>query len=455
MIPPSHSPTPHIHSVDIPCVVVWFRNDLRILDHAPLTQACQTNKIIVGIYIFDDNQYTKTKHYGFPKTGPHRAKFIRESVLDLQQQLHHIGIPLYMSKGQSSHGFITLIDFLKKHQLFVEQIFYGEETGQEERNQIYACQQVPQLKSLKWSGIRTNDLYDFQLFGDLTKWPDVFTSFRVQIEKHYFPPTPLPIPHYANADNQYLLDEIHKISYLPSMEDLGAMEPSLDHRSLMQWHGGTTAGQHRLQFYLFDTDLIAQYKLTRNGLLSPQDSSRLSAWLAQGCLSAREVYAAIQQYEQSRIKNESTYWLWFELLWRDFFRYVHLKYSNRIFQQSGIQQRTKSWKYDIELMQAWKTGHTNYPLVDASMQELNTTGYTTNRARQNAASLLAQTMQIDWLFGAELYESQLIDYDPASNYGNWMYLAGVGNDARVDRHFNVIKQAQLYDPQETYIKHWT
>ncbi len=97
---------------------------------------------------------------------------------------------------------------------------------------------------------------------------------------------------------------------------------------------------------------------------------------------------------------------------------------------------------------------TGFPLVDANMRELAATGFMSNRGRQNVASFLTKNLGIDWRMGAEWFESLLIDYDVCSNYGNWNYTAGVGNDARGFRYFNIPKQAQDYDRQGTYVKHW-
>ncbi len=111
-------------------------------------------------------------------------------------------------------------------------------------------------------------------------------------------------------------------------------------------------------------------------------------------------------------------------------------------------------KRDLARFQLWKEGKTGDSFVDANMRELAATGWMSNRGRQNVASYLIHDMQVDWLLGAAYFESQLIDYDPCSNYGNWAYIAGVGNDPRPVRKFNTAKQAQDYDPQRTYRKLW-
>ncbi|HEY9881908.1 MAG TPA: FAD-binding domain-containing protein, partial [Leptolyngbyaceae cyanobacterium] len=128
--------------------------------------------------------------------------------------------------------------------------------------------------------------------------------------------------------------------------------------------------------------------------------------------------------------------------------------GNRIFYPSGLQGLPIKWKQDWERFDVWRRGETGFPLVDANMRELAATGFMSNRGRQNVASFLTKNLGIDWRMGAEWFESLLIDHDVCSNYGNWNYTAGVGNDARGFRYFNILKQAKDYDPNGDYVKHW-
>ncbi len=144
----------------------------------------------------------------------------------------------------------------------------------------------------------------------------------------------------------------------------------------------------------------------------------------------------------------------FELLWRDFFRFICVKHGDRIFRPSGLQGISIAWKEDWERFRLWQEGKTGFPLVDANMRELASTGFMSNRGRQNVASFLTKNLGINWLLGAEWFESLLIDYDVCSNWGNWNYTAGVGNDARGFRYFNIPKQSRDYDPKGEYLKHW-
>ncbi|MBE9009018.1 cryptochrome DASH, partial [Pseudanabaenaceae cyanobacterium LEGE 13415] len=137
-----------------------------------------------------------------------------------------------------------------------------------------------------------------------------------------------------------------------------------------------------------------------------------------------------------------------------YFRFIVAKHGNQVFRRSGLQGVDINWKADLDRFQLWLDGKTGFPLVDANMQEIAATGFMSNRGRQNVASFLTKNLGINWQWGAEWFESQLIDYDVCSNWGNWNYTAGVGNDARGFRFFNITKQAKDYDPDGSYVKHW-
>ena len=224
---------------------------------------------------------------------------------------------------------------------------------------------------------------------------------------------------------------------------------------MVSFEGGETAGLERLRYYLWETDLVKDYKETRNGLIGSDYSSKFSAWLAQGCLSPKMIYHELKKYEAERGANKSTYWLFFELLWRDFFRLMGKKYEEKIFLKGGTKDDApdglrNNWQH----FRPWLEGETGVPFIDANMRELNLTGFMSNRGRQNVASFLVKDLKINWQMGAEYFESMLIDYDVTSNWGNWNYVAGVGSDPREDRYFNIVKQARRYDPQGDYVRLW-
>lgn len=238
--------------------------------------------------------------------------------------------------------------------------------------------------------------------------------------------------------------------------------------------GGEHAAMERMA-WLIESGAMNSYAETRNGLLGDDFSTRLSAWLALGCITARQVHEKMVAFEDGKDnayqhisgygkgENPNTRFIRFELLWRDYMRLCTKKFGRKLFYATGFQgdnKVTSSWKSTNtkdfgRIMQRFLSGMTGTGLIDASQRELFLTGWTSNRARQNVASFLAKHLEIDWRYGAEWYEYLLVDYDVSSNWANWQYNAGVGNDPRgSDRVFNPVKQAFDYDAQGEYIQAW-
>jgi deoxyribodipyrimidine photo-lyase len=165
------------------------------------------------------------------------------------------------------------------------------------------------------------------------------------------------------------------------------------------------------------------------------------------------VFAALKQCEQAQGASDGSYWLWFELLWRDYFRFLHLKHGVQLHHASGLSSLPELAHSSADF-ERWCLGTTGQPLVDAGMRELHATGYLSNRMRQLVASYLVHDLQCDWRAGAAWFESQLLDYDVYSNQGNWLYVAGRGTDPRTGRRFNLQKQTQDHDPQGHYRAAW-
>lgn len=425
-------------------ILVWFRNDLRLHDHAPLYTAFQEGAALVPAYCFDPRQFGKTS-FGFEKTGAFRAQFLRESVIGLRELLRSHGSDLLIRIGQPELILPDLAQALSCDAVYYHSAVTAEEEAVEAQLQEH-CNRLGIRHRAFWGAATLHEVEELPFA--IAQIPEVFTQFRKQVESASKVPEPLPKPGQLSP----ILDI--DCGECPPLEQLGLEAPPIDPRAVQSFKGGEAEGLKRVQAYLWDKDRLRVYKQTRNGMLNPDDSSKLSPWLALGCLSPRYVYAQVIEYETKRIKNESTYWLIFELLWRDYFRWIAAKHGDRLFRASGLRGLKLPWKEDWPRFEQWCQGQTGYPLVDASMQELLATGFMSNRGRQNVASFLTKNLGIHWQMGAEWFESKLIDYDVCSNWGNWNYTAGVGNDARGFRFFNILKQSKDYDPQGAYVRHW-
>merc|ERR1719379_962087 len=236
------------------------------------------------------------------------------------------------------------------------------------------------------------------------------------------------------------------------LEEKFGMESSPRSEKGTRFEGGEEAALARLEAFVEKG--LATYKKTRNGLVGDYFSSKLSPWLAVGALSPRTVYDRVAQYEKVHGESVDTYWLGFELKWRDFFRFFAEKHGAALFRVAGPARQNWAWEQDAEKFQAWCEGRTGVPFVDANMRELAATGFMSNRGRQNVASFLTQDLGVDWRWGAIWFEHNLLDHDVASNYGNWAAAAGVANKGQRINKFNMAKQAEQYDKDAVFIKTW-
>ncbi len=425
-------------------ILIWFRNDLRLHDHEPLQAALSAGVDVIPVYCFDPRQFGETA-FGFPKTGRFRAQFLLESVADLRRSLQQRGSDLVIRWGEPE----TMIPALAS-EVNAQAVYWHEEATSEELavENVLADKLAATGKTVQtYWGATLYHLDDLPF--SIQKVPEVFTKFRKQVEKSSSVSKPFGTPKQLPP-----LPSSISVGDLPTLAQLSVKASAHDDRAVLKFQGGETAGLARLQDYIWDADCLKVYKQTRNGMLGANYSSKFSAWLALGCLSPRWIYQAVQAYENERVRNDSTYWLVFELLWRDYFRLICLKHGARVFYPSGLRGLNVEWQQDWPRFEAWCAGQTGYPLVDANMRELAATGFMSNRGRQNVASFLTKNLGINWRMGAEWFESLLVDYDVCSNWGNWNYTAGVGNDARGFRYFNIPKQAKDYDPKGEYVKHW-
>lgn len=424
-------------------VLFWFRNDLRLHDNEALVKAAELGDVI-PVYIIDERQFENT-NFGFKRTEKFRAKFLLETLQDLKSSLQSIGSDLIVKIGIPE---LELIAIANKYE--VDHVVASKEVTQEETSIeslfSYSLKPLNIDIDLFWGNtlIHVRDL-PFQIHF----LPDIFTDFRKRIEGQW-----KVRPLYESPKSLGTLPDI-KIGAIPTLADLGFADFDIDLRDENQFVGGEQNGLKRLNSYIWEDNLIATYKETRNGMIGKDYSSKLSPWLSLGALSPRMVYYEIKKYEKQNGANDSTYWLIFELLWRDYFHFIALKFGIRLFKRCGIKHDfTKKWRRNKDHFKCWIDGKTGVPIVDAAMQELKQTGYLSNRGRQIAASYFSKDMAIEWWWGAMYFESFLIDYEVCSNWGNWNYIAGIGTDPREDRYFNPVNQARKYDPEAAYMKLW-
>lgn len=421
--------------------LIWYRNDLRIQDHEALYTSCNRHKKVLGVYFFDPRHFEVTA-YGFPKTGKFRAKFLLETIHELRQNLSKLNIPLIVYHEKPEDRMAGIISEYE-----ISDIYFQNEWTSEERSVE---------KNIRKASPNTefHSFYQQFLFHlheipfQIEETPELFTQFRKICEKKVEVRETIPTPE-PKRDNFRIKNK----QDFPTLQDLGLLNFETDPRSAFPFKGGENQAWRRIKDYFWDTQNLLKYKKTRNELIGTDYSSKLSAWLANGSISSRQVYHEVKKFEEKLKSNDSTYWLIFELIWRDYFKYISLKHGNKIFQLDGIKEYDLEWNKVPETFDKWKNGQTEEKFVNANMIELAKTGFMSNRGRQNVNSYLAKELKHDWRKGAAYFESLLIDYDVHSNWGNWMYNSGVGNDPR-DRKFNIESQAKRYDPNNEYQDLW-
>lgn len=431
----------------------WFRSDLRLEDNLNFLSACKATSALLPIYAHAPQE---SLIWGFDRIGEHRQQFLRDTLSDLQRRLADLGSDLFELQPPqgSSMRAVELVVEVAQH--------YGIKTIYCEV--IHAPEEMQALTLLKQAGLTVHAQLESTMIAvrDLPfapdAMPDQFTQFRSKIEKaknlftepvlapSQIPPLPL------NFKRSELTIEIQVPARTGSLsQNNGHPHSSFPHCG-EAYRGGLTTALAHLQQY-FERALPHSYKATRNQLHGIDYSSKLSPWLALGSISARTVMKQLKQFESEQGANEGSYWLWFELLWRDYFRVLHLKYENQLYCASGLNQSEKPI-HNARGFEHWRSGTTGESIVDAGMRELKGTGYLSNRLRQVVASYLIYDLHSDWRAGAAWFESQLLDYDVYSNQGNWLYIAGRGTDPRGGRRFNPQKQAQDHDPKGSYRALW-
>lgn len=377
--------------------VVWFRNDLRIHDN-PLLAAAAAAGEVLPVYCFDPRQFGPARHNAL-KCSPLRARFLIESVADLRDSLRSIGSDLVVGVGKPEELVPQLVSpgttVLTSEQVCDEEI----QVDAALRRALKPTSST--LQSLWCGTLYEKDALPFR--SDLSDMPDVFTPFRNKVESRAQTEAPLAPPRAGSlklppsdavvSSPSLGFDAMPDLAALGFTEEQAAVAP--DPRGVLPFRGGESVALQRVRHYIWDADCLGSYFETRNGMLGADYSSKFAPWLALGSLSPRQVKAECESYERTRVKNKSTYWLVFELIWRDFYRFYALKHGNDIFKLLGPARVAQPWVSDPTLLQRWKDGRTGSPLVDANMRELLLTGFMSNRGRQIVASYLALDLKLD------------------------------------------------------------
>jgi len=421
-----------------PVTLIWFRRDLRIVDHEALTAACNQGLPVVGLYVDETGSSARR-----PIGGAARW-WLHHSLTALRSDLATLNINLVLRRGEAADTIARTAADVGANTVYC--------TAVHEPAEIELAAKVSER--LRRDG-RTLDV----LGGNLLQPPGairnkqgggykVFTPYW-NIWRTFDPPAPLPAPPPVPQSNiEYTSDDLTAWRFLPTKPDWAS--------GLRQtWRPGTDGARERLTE--FNQRTLGRYQQSRD-FPGETGTTRLSAHLHYGEISPREVWHSVRdaaiRAADTRIEDDS--WsIIRQLCWRDFNHDLLARHPDMATQ--GIDGRFDAfpWKSDPEALARWQKGETGYPIVDAGMRELWTTGWMHNRVRMIVASFLVKHLLIHWRAGEEWFWDTLVDADVANNAANWQWVAGCGADAApYFRIFNPILQGEKFDPNGDYVRKW-
>lgn len=409
-----------------------FQHDLRLHDNTALMLAASEMDHLICVYCLPCER-ANSYPYRIQTYGQPRMQFLLQSLQDLSEQLAKRNQYLHVLL---EHPLNILPTLITQHNIAA--VYSSEHPGVYEQRVWQTLQ--GRYPYLPFKQVATHTLFDrTELPFELADLPETFSKFRRCVEE-------LPI-NSATAALDVLPPRPHH------SHQFDVLTPILNASIKSAFTGGESTALMHLDTY-FASPHPSQYKETRNALDGWTTSTKFSPWLATGCISPRLILDKLDAYEQEVEANDSTGWIKFELLWREYFQWYAYRHGTKLFAFRGIKDHGPNTAFYPERFRRWCEGNTPYPLVNALMNELKATGYMSNRGRQIVASCLVNELSVDWRYGAGYFEQHLLDYDTASNWGNWQYLAGVGADPVAQRHFNLQKQTDMFDPKGEFIRKW-
>lgn len=405
--------------------VFIFRRDLRLDDNHGLQQAINSSESVIPCFIFDPRQVSDNNSY----KSDNAIQFMIESLIDLENQLSRHQGRLFIFKDMSHK---TIEKLIKEEK--IEAVFCNKDYTPFSRERDAQIQEV----------CKKNNIYFQHSYDALLNEPEavrnksgtpyaVFTPFYKHCFTAFAVPKPIELKNFS--------------FYSPSISsqlNLKSMHPLVKSNSSLKVHGGSKQALSLIQAISGQREY-----LDKRDYPSLDATTHLSAHLKFGTISIRFLFHAI-------IKTLGiNHPLLRQLYWRDFF--YHVAYNNpRVF-GSAYEEKYNAitWKNNQNHFDLWCQGKTGFPIVDAGMRELNTTGYMHNRVRMIVASFLTKDLHIDWRWGEKYFAQKLVDYDPAVNNGNWQWAASTGCDAQpYFRIFNPWLQQEKFDSECIYIKRW-
>ncbi|PIC67510.1 deoxyribodipyrimidine photolyase [Sporosarcina sp. P16a] len=405
--------------------IVWFRKDLRLHDHPALVEAAAHGEVL-PVFILPETRYAASDWW------------LHHSLLEIIERFAKQQIQFVVRQGQHVEQLMKLLDESEADQLVFNEL-YDPESREAERVVAEACEERRvQVRSFQGSLLVAPDA----IFNKTNQPYKVFTPFWKRLRQELIA-TPLATPELmpSTAELQSLpSDEWGLLSDVRWYDKLANHWQPGERAAMKCWETFRDCG---LYDYLVGRDLPAQSSV-----------SRMSPYLAWGNVSVRSLWhGALVAAED--VGDQQVEAFIRQLAWRDFDNYQLLYFPEMLTKPVRPEFEKFPWQLADDQLEAWKTGRTGYPLVDAGMRELWETGYMHNRVRMVVASFLIKHLLIDWREGMEWFEETLVDLDLANNAMGWQWVAGSGFDASpYFRVFNPILQAKKFDEEARYIKKW-
>ncbi|PWF72423.1 deoxyribodipyrimidine photo-lyase [Vibrio sp. T9] len=421
-------------------ILVWFRRDLRALDHTALKAALDSGQPVVACFIATPEQWRE--HH----MAPMQADLIARRLEYLNDELESLNVPfLYKEVPSFSDCTEVISEWAKTLEATSVMANIHYEVNERE------------LDAQVSEALASHDI-DFELFHDKCVHPPttvlnkqgeyfkVFTPFKRAWLTQFQMPT-VTKPHEQVPLSSKLLEQLEPIRFSSDFTFSYPRESSED------WFASTNDVLKQLRE--FARERSDAYKEDRD-FPAIDGTSQLSPYLAIGALSPRQCIARLYaENQQNDLTEGKATWL-SEIIWREFYQHL-LVFEPKLVKGKGfIDWEDKiQWSYDEQAFERWKTGATGYPIVDAAMRQLNQTGWMHNRLRMVVASFLTKDLHIDWRWGEAYFMSKLVDGDFAANNGGWQWSASTGCDGQpYFRIFNPISQGEKFDSDGQFVRHW-
>lgn len=427
--------------------LIWFRQDLRVRDHAALWHACQQGNSI-ALVILSPDQWKQHDD------APIKISFYLRQIKKLQDELAALHIPLVIQVIPYWKDIAKFLsDFSKKYN--IENVYANIEVGVNELKRDKTVQDTLNKDSKELFLFHDRTIFPLRSIRNKSEQPyQVFSAFKkacyAKLDTSGLPQC-YPLPHKQKEISSTFLDE--KNTDLSEIEKLFCSSITTEQQDL--WSVGESYALEQLDHFIEDS--VSHYKVERD-FPHITGTSKLSPYLNIGILSIRQCLQALfrSQHGNFHLTNEGQQTWLDELIWREFYQHIlfDFPYVSKHIPFKKDTQKIQ-WNHNPEHLTAWKTGQTGIPIVDAGMRQLLQTGWMHNRVRMITAMFLCKNLLIDWRIGEQWFMQHLIDGDLAANNGGWQWCASTGTDAvPYFRIFNPISQSQKFDPNGDYIRTW-